>query len=362
MKMEDLLSLKIEKPSERIYALSKEAWNRVAKPIDSLGLFEDLICRIAAVQGSVEVRIRQKALLIMCADNGVVREGVSQSGQEITEKVAALMGERKSSVGRLTAHYPMEIFTYDVGMVCDRTPKGVIDKKVCKGTEDFLKGPAMTKEQCLEAIQVGMEAVEMCKGKGIDLIATGEMGIGNTTTSTAVVCALCGVSPSECTGRGAGLTDAGLEKKIRVIEEGLSLHLGKKKGTKRSEAGEVFEALRSLGGADIAALCGVFIGGAKYRIPIVIDGLISAVAALVAERLVPGCRDYMIASHRGKEQAMALLLEELLLQPVILADMALGEGTGAVMLFPLLDMAHSLYAEGTSFQSASIEQYERLTQ
>ncbi len=359
--MDDVLSLQIEKPSERIRAQAKDIWNHVAKPIDSLGLFEELICRIAAVQNRTDIQIDQKALIIMCADNGVVFEGVSQCGQEVTEQVAALMGKRKSSVGKLSAHYPVEIFTYDVGMNCSRVPEGVIDRKVCRGTQDFVKGPAMTDEQCLEAIRVGIEAVEACAEKGMGLIATGEMGIGNTTTSTALACAILGMLPRECTGRGAGLTDEGLGKKIRVIEEGLSLHLGEQMGKGLTAAGDVFEALRRLGGADIAGLCGVFIGGAMYRIPIVIDGLISAVAALAADRLVPGCRDYMIASHRGKEKAMARLLEELSLSAVIRADMALGEGTGAVMLFPLLDMARCLYADGTSFQSASIKQYERLT-
>ena len=362
MTIEELLSIKITKPDQRIYALSKDKWSSIAKPLDSLGIFEEVISRIAAIRRTVDVGSLQKALLIMCADNGIVEEGVSQSGQEVTEKVAALMGEKKSSVGILTKDYPLQILTYDVGINCEDTPKGVTDRKVCRGTKNFLKEPAMTEMECLSAIRVGIDAVSDCKKAGIDLIATGEMGIGNTTTSTAVLCALCGARPGEVAGRGAGLSDAGLEQKIRVIDAGLKLHLGERYGKQVQEPGEIFEVLRRLGGLDIAALCGVFIGGAIHQVPIVIDGLISAAAALAAERLLPGCKDYMIASHKGKERGMDLLMEQLFLTPVICADMALGEGTGAVMLFPLLDMVLSLYESGTSFQSAAIDQYERLSQ
>ncbi|MCR5337271.1 MAG: nicotinate-nucleotide--dimethylbenzimidazole phosphoribosyltransferase [Lachnospiraceae bacterium] len=359
MTLDELLEIKIEKPDRRIYDAAKDRWNRIAKPLDSLGAFEDLLCRIAAVQQTLLPSIKKKALIVMCADNGIVAEGVSQSGQEVTAMVAALMGEHKSSVGMLAKDYPMEYMVYDVGMVCEQTPAGVIDQKVCHGTKDFLKEPAMSQEQCLQAIQTGMDAVKKCRDMGIELLATGEMGIGNTTTSTALLCALCGISAQECTGRGAGLSNAGLKRKIDVISEGLRLHIGNGHPDGIRKPQEVFRALCCLGGADIAALTGVFIGGGLYRIPVVIDGLISAVAALAAERLLSGCADYMIASHRGREKGMDTVRAELSLQPVIHADMALGEGTGAVMLFPLLDMVFSLYGAGTAFRDTPIGQYER---
>ncbi len=359
MTLDELLEIKIEKPDRSIYDAAKEHWNQIAKPLDSLGLFEDILCRIAAVQHTVMPDIRKKALIIMCADNGIVSEGVSQSGREVTAMVVALMGERKSSVGILAKDFPLEIMVYDVGMACDQTPAGVIDQKVCHGTKDFLKEPAMSQEQCLQAIQTGMDAVKKCRDMGIELLATGEMGIGNTTTSTALLCALCGMSAEECAGRGAGLSNAGLKRKIDVISEGLRLHIGNGHPDGIRKPQEVFRALCCLGGADIAALTGVFIGGAIYKIPVIIDGLISAVAALVAESLLEGCAAYMIASHRGREKGMDIVLSRLSLQPVIYADMALGEGSGAVMLFPLLDMVFSLYGAGTAFQDTPIGQYER---
>ena len=214
----------------------------------------------------------------------------------------------------------------------------------------------MTTEEALNAIEAGIECVKELKDKGYGITATGEMGIGNTTTSTALMCALTGVSPEEYTGRGSGLTDEGLKRKLQVIKEGLARYAGKGRADSPEEA---FEVLCCLGGLDIAALAGVFIGGALYGMPVVVDGLISAAAALAAERIVPGCREYMLASHAGREKGAGLILDELSLRPVIHADLALGEGTGAVMLFPLLDMACALYSDGTAFEETSIEKYER---
>ncbi|MBO6015202.1 MAG: nicotinate-nucleotide--dimethylbenzimidazole phosphoribosyltransferase [Lachnospiraceae bacterium] len=362
MTIDELFSIKIDQPETKIRALSKQKWDALAKPIDGLGDFEELVCRIAAIKGTVSPGPLKKALIIMCADNGVVKEGVSQTGQQVTYDVTALMGERKSSVGILTQNYPLDILVCDVGVNCADTPGGVIDKKVCRGTADFVKEPAMSSAQCLAAISAGIELVKECRDKNIDIVATGEMGIGNTTTSTALLCAITGAAPEACTGKGSGLSEEGLEQKIRVIKEGLRLHLGERMESGALSQTEVFEAMRCLGGLDIAGLAGVYIGGAIYGIPVVVDGLISAVAALAAERIVPGCKEYMIASHMGREKGMEILVKELSLKPVIFADMALGEGTGAVMLFPILDMVLSLYQSGTSFASTSIEQYERFEQ
>ncbi len=358
MTYEQLTDIRIEQPDETIRACARSRWDHIAKPIDGMGEFEKLICGIAAMQGREVPQIDQKALIIMCADNGIVEEGVTQTGWEVTRDVATLMGQRKSSVGILTSGYPCEIFVYDVGIRADETPEGVIDKKICKGTANFLKQPAMTQQQCLEAIQTGIDAVSLCSKQEIGIIATGEMGIGNTTTSTAVLCALTGSEAKTYTGKGSGLTDEGLQRKIRVIDEGLKrygflpdMHITAK---------EAFAALQNLGGLDIAALTGVFIGGGIYHIPVVIDGLISGVAALVAKMLVPDCAFFMIPSHMGREKGMARIMEELSLKPVIHGDLALGEGSGAVMLFPLLDMAMHLYRQGTTFSSADIDAYERM--
>lgn len=344
-----LLNISIKRADEDIYRLSKEKWDAVAKPIDGLGCFEDMVCKVASMRGTVSPGYKKKALIIMCADNGVVKEGVSQTGQEVTRDVAALMGNRRSSVGIMTKDYPLDIFVYDVGINSKDTPEGVKDAKVRRGTADFLEEPAMTEEETLKAVSIGIDAVKECTEKGYDIIATGEMGIGNTTTSTALLCSILRLSPEDYVGKGSGLTEEGLSRKLQVIEKGL----------KKYPEEDAFQSLRNLGGLDIAALCGVFIGGAVYGIPVVIDGLISAVAALVAEKLVPGCRDYMLASHMGREKGMEAVMKELSLQPVICADLALGEGTGAVLLFPVLDMVFSLYESGTTFKGADIEKYER---
>ncbi|MCR5268195.1 MAG: nicotinate-nucleotide--dimethylbenzimidazole phosphoribosyltransferase [Lachnospiraceae bacterium] len=359
MTRDELFSVKIKQPDEEIFLRAKAKWDAVAKPLDGLGDFEGLICRIAAIQGSVTPGLTKKTLLIMCADNGIVREGVSQTGQQVTCDVASLMGQKKSSVGIMTRNYPLSIVPYDVGIATEETPEGVMDRKVRCGTADFLQEPAMQPSECLAAITVGIDAVADQKKQHTDIIATGEMGIGNTTTSTALLCAITGADPAEYTGRGSGLTDEGFLRKTEVIREGLHLHLGSKAGSALMTAEDVFAALCCLGGLDIAALTGVFIGGAVNGVPVVIDGLISAVAALCAQKILPGCRDFYIASHMGREKGMERILTELCLRPVIHADMALGEGTGAVMIFPLLDMALSLYESGTKFASTDIAQYER---
>jgi len=358
MTKEELFSISITELDPEILKQSKAKWDGIAKPIDGLGSFEEIICRIAAVQGNVIPAVDRKAHIIMCADNGIFEEGVSQTSQKVTRDVAELMGQRKSSVGMMAEGYPIDMFVYDIGINSETTPEGVINAKVRKGTENFLKKPAMEETECLAAIETGIDAVKACKEKDYQIISTGEMGIANTTTSTALLCALKGLSPKDFTGKGAGLTDSGLKNKIQVIEKGIRLYREDNDQEITSKE-SVFEIVRSLGGLDIAGLTGVFIGGAIYRIPIVIDGVISAVAALVAERLVPGCKDFMLASHMGREQGMKVVLEELSLKPVIHADLALGEGTGAIMLFPMLDMAMSLYRSGTSFGDTDIDQYER---
>ena len=359
MTVKEILSKKICKPDSEVYELSSKKWDALAKPIDGLGTFEKMVSSIASIQGKVLPDISKKALVIMCADNGVFEEGVSQTNQGVTLDVAELMGEAKSSVGSMLRGYSVETRVYDVGINSDITPKGVIDAKVRRGTANFTKGPAMEEKECLSVIETGIKSVEELKNEGIGIIATGEMGIANTTTSTALLCALEGVDPTSFTGRGAGLSEDAFHKKIEVIERGLRLHRGDNIGQKITAPVEAFEALRRLGGLDIAALSGVFIGGAVYKVPIVIDGLISAVAALVAQRMLPGSRAYMIPSHMGREKGMDIIMNELALNPVISANLALGEGTGAVLLFPMLDMVMNLYGKGIEFDETDIDRYER---
>ncbi|MCR5734312.1 MAG: nicotinate-nucleotide--dimethylbenzimidazole phosphoribosyltransferase [Lachnospiraceae bacterium] len=355
----ELFDIRIDAPDKEIFKRTKLSWDKLAKPIDGLGDLEELVCRIASIQGKEMPNICKKALIIMCADNGVVCENVTQTDQSVTADVAALMAKRQSSVGTMTADYALDMVPVDIGINSNTKIKGIIDKRIANGTGNILNEPAMSKEQCLEAIKVGMDLVKECLEKGYGLIATGEMGIGNTTTSTAVLCALTGKDPVLVTGKGAGLSDEGLMNKIKVIRSSLINHdLYDKKAGDREQA---LNTLIKVGGLDIAGLVGVFIGGAIYKIPVVIDGFISAVAAYCANLIIPGVSEYMIASHTGKEKGTALVLGYMKLKALIDADMNLGEGTGAVLIMPMLDMVMSLYKTGTRFGDTTIKEYERFT-
>ncbi|MBQ9234767.1 MAG: nicotinate-nucleotide--dimethylbenzimidazole phosphoribosyltransferase [Lachnospiraceae bacterium] len=352
---EDVLTEKynITSPDSTYYASVKKRWDNAAKPLDSLGIFEDIIARMGSILKTDDLKLDKKAVIVMCADNGVVEEGISQSGSDVTLAVASAMGENKSSVCRMAAVNNTKIIPVDIGIKSDEIIPGVLDRKVAKGTRNFAKEPAMTKEEMCCAIQIGMDMVSDLKHEGYSLIGTGEMGIGNTTTSSAVAMALLKRDAKELVGRGAGLSDEGLDKKKSVISDAL------KKYELNGPDADVLTILQTVGGLDIAGLVGVIIGGAVYHIPIVLDGVISAVAALVAVRIFPGVKDYIFASHIGREPAMKYIFEELELKPVIFGELALGEGTGAVMMFSLLDMALSLYNEQTTFEDIKIEAYKR---
>lgn len=348
---EELAKITVKAPDEDIRRKVLSNFDHVAKPIDGLGRFEVLTAQIGAIQGTEKIDIAQKAVIIMCADNGIVEEGISQSGQEVTLAVVKSMADRKSSVGKMAEIAGADTIPVDIGVNSKEKILGVADKKIAFGTRNFKKEPAMTEEEAVRAIFTGIEMVFQCKEKGYKLLATGEMGIGNTTTSSAVTAALLGCGAAEVTGRGAGLNDEKLVHKQELIAEAIDRY-----GLKEADALRILE---TVGGLDIAGLAGVCIGGALYHVPVVLDGVISMAAALLAERLVPGTKAYLIPSHKGKEPAVERLAEELELTPVIDAGLALGEGTGAVMLFPLLDMALSVYQDRTTFADIHIEQYER---
>ncbi len=361
MEYKELRSIVTEKPDSEIYRASKAEWDGIAKPIDGLGDLEEMVSRIAAIQGRLLPDISRRAVVVMCADNGVVSEGVSQCGQNVTADVAGMLGKGTSSVCIMADSVQADVIPVDIGMANEANIFGIRHKKVCNGTGNIAAEPAMSEKQCLDAVRAGLEIMDVCARKGYSIVATGEMGIGNTTTSTALLCALTGEDPEEITGRGAGLTDEGLAHKREVIRQALKHH-DLDTGAGITDPAAVFEALQKVGGLDIAGLMGVFIGGAIHHIPVVIDGFISAVAALAAERLVPGTGAYMIASHTGREKGTSSALKALGLKAVIDADMALGEGTGAVLLFPILDTVLSLYKNGTRFEDTRIEAYERFGQ
>ena len=357
MDKEELFNIKIQGLCIEAYNAAQAHWDGIAKPLDGLGAFEDIVKKIAGITGSADVGTGKKAVVVMCADNGIIDEGVSQSGNEVTSIVSANMAKGIASVCRMSHIAGADVLPVDIGIKDNIEEDGLIIKKVANGTANFAKEPAMTEDMLIKSIHTGIDIVKDCKDKGYNIIATGEMGIGNTTTSSAIVSVMLGIPASRVAGRGAGLDSEGVKRKIIVIESAIKKY-GLDKGTQKQSVRNIqentFNTLRCLGGLDIAGLTGVFIGGALYHIPVILDGLISAAAALAADRIVPGCRNYMLASHVGKEPACNFILEELGLEPVINARLALGEGTGAVLLFPMLDMALEVYRENTTFNDINV--------
>lgn len=343
--------LSLTAPDQTVYEAVLKNWDAVAKPLDGLGRFETLTAQIGAIHGTEEIDISKKAVIIMCADNGIVAEGISQSGQEVTTAVARQMAKGASSVGKMAALLGADTIPIDIGMREPERIPGILDRKIRCGTHNFRIEPAMSEAEAVLAIRTGIEAVADCKQKGYRILATGEMGIGNTTTSSAVTAALLACDADEVTGRGAGLSDDRLLRKKRVIAEAIEQY--------GLSGAPPLRILSTVGGFDIAGLAGICMGGGLFHMPIVLDGVISLTAALLAERILPGTAAYLIASHKGREPAAEKLTDVLQLQPVIDADMALGEGTGAVMMLSLLDMALSVYQKKTSFSDMQIEPYER---
>ena len=337
---------------EGAHRAAKRRWDACAKPLGSLGLLETAVERLAALTGSPEVCLTPRALLVLCADNGVVAQGVAQSGSEVTAAVTRNLALGRTSVCRMAAVADCAVVPVDLGVLDFPPVEGVLRRRAGNGTADLSQGPAMAREQAVQAVLTGMDLVREQKERGVRLVATGEMGIGNTTTSSALAAVLLDRPVEDMTGRGAGLSSEGLQRKIRAIETAIQVN--------QPDPGDVLDVLHKVGGLDIAGLAGVFLGGALCRTPVLVDGFISSVAALVAARLCPDCRDYMLGSHASEEPASQLVLAELGLRPFLYAGMRLGEGTGAVAVMPLLDMGLAVYREMTTFEDTNIEAYQPL--
>lgn len=338
----------ISGPEERAMQAARDHWNGIAKPIGSLGLLEEDIIRIAGLTGDARVRLGKRGVLVFCADNGVVAEGVTQTGQEVTALVAGNMTRKDSSVCRMAEVARAEVFPVDMGMASPA--EGVRDLHLRRGTGNIAVGPAMSRIEAAKAIQIGIDLVGELKAQGYGIIATGEMGIGNTTTASAMAAVLLGLEPAAVTGRGAGLTDAGLIRKVEAIRRAIEVN--------RPDPADALDVLSKVGGLDIAGICGAFLGGAIHRVPILIDGFISAVGALAALRLAPESRCAMLAAHVSAEPAARMVLEALELKPLITAGLRLGEGTGAVAALPLLDMALAVYDGMVTFENIGMDAYE----
>lgn len=340
---------KIVPLDEAVMEYTKKRWDSIAHPLHSLGKLEDMVVQIAGITGNPDVHLEKRVLVPMCADNGVVEEGVTQTGQEVTALVAENFLQTKAASSIMCRSVGCDIFPVDVGVAADVS---ILNRKIAYGTKNMVKEPAMTREQAIRAIETGIEVAEMIKEKGYKMIATGEMGIGNTTTSSAVASVLLDLPVEKMTGRGAGLSTEGLNRKISAIKKAVELHKPDKK--------DAVDVLSKVGGFDLAALVGLYLGGAALHIPVVIDGVISATAAVAAAAICPLAKDYMLASHVSKEPAGALLLEKLGKEAPLHCDMCLGEGTGALNLFPLLDTGLAVYNGMSDFGNWGMEAYKPL--
>ena len=330
------------------YEKALRRWDLLAKPLHGMGVFEDIVSRIEGMPGKRD--LQKRCVLVFCADNGVVEEGVTQTGSEVTAVVAENMSKGDATVCKMAKVARADVLPIDIGM--QKAVPNVRDCHVMRGTGNFYKTEAMTREQCLRAIDTGRSLGREYADKGYDLFATGEMGIGNTTTTSAVASVLLEIPAEKLTGKGAGLADSGLIKKVRVIKESIA--------RLKPNRADVADVLSKVGGLDIAGMCGVFIGGAEAGVPVLIDGVISSVAALCAALLCPESKNYMIASHMSGEPAARYVFSALGMTAPIQAGMALGEGTGAVALMPLLDMAYAVFHEMLCFSDTGIEEYKPL--
>jgi nicotinate-nucleotide--dimethylbenzimidazole phosphoribosyltransferase len=345
--------LKLIRPADRSFAAkAQEHWDGVAKPLGSFGALEEMWDRIAAVQKTDSPDISRRAVVVMCGDNGVTAEGVTQTDSSVTLACAEAIACGRSNINALAAVYGAEVLSVDIGMEGDSTCENIINRKIAHGTGNIAMGPAMTVSQAETAVAVGMDMVKELAGKGVKLIVTGEMGIGNTTPTAALSSVILGLPPETVTGRGAGLTTEGLRRKINAVKRAIAVN-------SPCDGGAV-QLMAKLGSFEIAGMTGLFLGGAVYGVTVIIDGVISAVSAVLASMLAPDCKDYMLAGHVSAEPAGKMLLERLGLRAVIDGSLRLGEGTGGILLLPLLDGASALYYNSHRFESAGIERYVEL--
>lgn len=322
---------------------AEEYQARLAKPPGSLGRLEEISIQLAGITGHVHNALNKKQLLVFAADNGVVAEGVSSAPQSVTKQQTINLMRGKTGAAVLAKHFGCGLTVCDVGVNADIYESTVLNRKIAYGTQNICTGPAMTREQTLQAILTG---AEIARTVDADVIGVGEMGIGNTTTSSAVLAVLLGADVEAVTGRGGGITEESFRKKKAVIRTAIEVN--------RPDRDDVVGVLSKVGGFDLAAMCGAFLGAAAARRPAVIDGLISAAAALCAVRLCPNVRGYLVPSHASFEIGYRLAMEAMDLRPLFDLGMRLGEGSGCPLAFQVLDAACAVINDMATFDEAGI--------
>lgn len=345
--------------SYRAGRLAKKHLDSIAKPIDSLGLLEDMVVKLCRIGRSEKpYPLQKKALLVLCADHGVVEEGVTQTDSSVTRVVAENFAKGNSTVNYMAEAAGVDVYPVDAGMKGERYPgrtlrrDAIADRKIAEGTGNLVKEAAMTGEQCRKALEEGKALVRELKEQGYTILAVGEMGIGNTTPTSVLAGLYLDKEAEEVTGKGAGLSGEGYERKCRAVKKALAR-------IREKNITDPQELLAEGGGFEIAMMAGVFLGAVQEEMPVVLDGAISCVAALAAYRIDCRVTDYLLPSHRSGEETGALALSALRLQAPIQAGMRLGEGTGALALFPLLSMVMEVYEKMGTFTDYKIRSYER---
>lgn len=357
----------IQDLDHKTIAQAKKRLDSLAKPPGSLGKLEDLAAQLSGISGKLHNCADKTCVIVMCADNGVVEEGISSAPQSVTMAQAINFTRRLTGVGTLAKCFATDLMVVDLGMNADppqelvtteplewignqhRATRKIIDRKLRYGTHNLAKEPAMSREEAVQAIGVGLEMVRRLKEAGYDLYGVGEMGIGNTTTSAAVLSAFTGLSVEKSVGKGGGITDQSFIRKKEIIAEALGRY-----GFQGQKDLDVLDVLAKVGGFDLAAMTGAFLGAGVYRIPVVIDGFISVVAALAATKLSPLVINYMIASHVSKEQGYGHALESLELSAMMHLDLRLGEGSGCPLAFQIIRGACAVMNDMATFAEAEI--------
>ena len=324
---------------------------QLTKPAGSLGRLEELSIQLAGIQASTHPQAARKAVIVMAGDHGVVAEGVSAYPSEVTAQMVYNFLAGGAAINVLARQAGARVSVVDVGVAVDLTPSAnLVQRKVAYGTHNMAIGPAMTKAEAEQAVQVGIDVVNAQYMLGLDLVATGEMGIGNTTPSSAITALYSGLPVSQVVGRGTGVDDAGLQRKIAVIERALAIN--------HPDPSDALDVLSKVGGLEIAGLAGVVIGAASHRVAVVIDGFISTAAALIAVRMEPTVQPYIISAHQSVELGHQALLKLLNVSPLLDLNMRLGEGTGAVLAFHLVEAAARILNEMATFDSAGVSHKE----
>ncbi len=339
---------RIEDIDRRIYEAAGERLRNQARPAGSLGLLEDVGARLAGIRGTMDVRLNNRVIVTCAGDHGICEEGVSLFPSEVTAQMVYNFVAGGASINVLARHAGAKVRVADLGVACDFPPDlPVFHKKVGKGTKNFAKGPAMSREEAVKSIEAGIEMVEeLNRDEPVDILGTGDMGIGNTTPSAAIIAVYSDIPVPRLVGRGTGVDDQGLQRKIKAIEKGIE--------TNRPNPSDPIDVLSKVGGFEIGGLAGLVIGAAARKIPVVCDGLISTAGALIACELSPGARNYLFASHNSVEAGHRYMLDRLELEPLLDLKFRLGEGTGAALAIELLDAATRILVEIKTFEEVAI--------